>query len=97
MPGYPGDAVPGANPGTVASGAGGEESEPYYPAGDIPGPGAAGPREEIPPASFQGRSQYQDTGYQDTGYQDTGYQDSAYEESGFPDSAPGTYRPGQQP
>ncbi len=88
MPGYPGDAVPGANPGPVAPGAvGGEGSEPYYPAGDIPGSGAAGPDEEISPASFQGRGQYQDTGYQD----------SAYEESGLPDSAPETYRPGQQP
>jgi len=83
MPGYPDDAVLGANPGTVDLGAtGGEGSEPYYPAGGVPGPGAVGPGEEIPSASFQDRGRYQD---------------SAYEESGFPDSGPETYRPGQQP
>jgi hypothetical protein len=67
---------------------------PGYPADAVPGtatatftPSTAGPGEEIPPASFQGRGQYQDSGYQDSGY----------EEGGFPDSAPETYRPGQQP
>ena len=38
MPGYPGDAVPGAGTGTFTPGA-----DPYYPAAGIPGPGAAGP------------------------------------------------------
>jgi hypothetical protein len=64
MPGYPADAVPGASTGAVTLGAAG--AEPYYPAGGVSVPGAVGPGEEIPPASF-------------------------------PDSAPGTYRPGQQP
>src|SRR2546430_15859610 len=50
------------------------------------------PGEEIPPASFQGRGRYQDSGYQDSGYQDSGY-----EQSGFPDSAPAAYRPRHQP
>jgi len=80
MPGYPADAVPGASAGTVTPGAAG--AEPYYPAGGVPGPGAAAPGEEIPPGSFQARGRYQGSGY---------------EESGFPDSTPETYRPGQQP
>jgi hypothetical protein len=80
MPGYPGDAVPGAGPGTDTLGAAG--AEPYYTAAGVPGPGAAGPGEEIPPASFQDRGRYQGSGY---------------EEGGFRDSAPETYRPGQQP
>jgi hypothetical protein len=51
---------------------------PGYPGDAAPG---VGPGEEIPPASFQDRGRYQDSGY---------------EESGFPDSTPETYRPGQQ-
>jgi hypothetical protein len=81
MPGYPSDTIPGsATTGTVMPGSTGDE--PYYPAGGVPGVGAAGPAGETVP----GRA-YQDTGYQDTGYQDTGY----------PDSVPETYRPRQQP
>jgi hypothetical protein len=88
MPGYPADTVPGASTGTVTPGTAG--AEPYYPAGGVPGPGAARPGDEIAPGTFQdrGRGQYQGQG---------GYQDSGYEEGGFPDSAPETYRPGQQP
>jgi hypothetical protein len=74
---YPADAMPGATTSTVTPGA-----EPYYPAGAVPGPGAAGPGEEIPPASFQGSGRYQGSGH---------------EEGGFPDRGPETYRPGQQP
>ena len=77
---YPADAMPGATTGTVTPGAAG--AEPFYPAGGVPGPGAAGPGEEIPPGSFQGRGRYQGSGH---------------EEGGFPDSGPETYRPGQQP
>jgi hypothetical protein len=80
MPGYPADAVPGAGTGAVTLGAAG--AEPYYPAGGVPRPGAAGPGEEIPPGSFQGGGRYQGSGY---------------EESGFPESDTETYRPGQQP
>ena len=76
---YPADAMPGATTGTVTPGAAG--AEPFYPAGGVPGPGAAGPAEEIPPGSFQGRGRYQGSGH---------------EEGGFPDSGPETYRPGQQ-
>jgi hypothetical protein len=47
-----------------------------------PGPGAAGPDDEIAPGRFEGRG---------------GYQEAGNEESGFPDSAPEPYRPGQQP
>jgi hypothetical protein len=60
-----------------------------YPADAVPG---AGPGEEIPPASFQDRGRYQDSGYQDSGFPDGGFPDG-----GFPDSTPETYRPGQQP
>jgi hypothetical protein len=80
MPGYPADAGPGASTGTVTPGSAG--ADPYYPAGGVPGPGAVGTGEEIPPGSFQGDSRYQGSGYED---------------SDFPDSAPETYRPGQQP
>jgi hypothetical protein len=80
MPGYPADAGPGASTGTFTPGSAG--ADPYYPAGGVPGPGAVGTGEEIPPGSFQGGSRYQGGGYED---------------SDFPDSAPETYRPGQQP
>ena len=76
---YPADAMPGATTGTVTPGVPG--AEPYYPAGGVPGPGAAGPGEEIPPGSFQGSGRYQGSGH---------------EEGGFPDSGPETYRLGQQ-
>ena len=80
MPGYPADAEPGVSTGTVTPGSAG--ADPYYPAGGVPGLGAVGTGEEIPPGSFQGGGRYQGSGYED---------------SGFPDSAPETYRPGQQP
>ena len=77
---YSVDVTPGATTGTVTPG--GDRAEPYYPAGGAPGSGAAGPGEEIPPGSFQGRGRYQDSGH---------------EEGGFPDSGPEAYQPGQQP
>jgi hypothetical protein len=80
MPGYPADAGPGASTGTFTPGSAG--ADPYYPAGGVPGPGAVGTGEEIPPGSFQGGSRYQGSGYEDRD---------------LPDSAPETYRPGQQP
>jgi hypothetical protein len=68
MPGYPSDTIPGsATTGTVMPGSTGDE--PYYPAGGVPGAGAAGPASQTVP----GRA------YQDTSYQDTGYPDSAPE------------------
>jgi hypothetical protein len=76
MPAYPADT----GTGTVTPGAAG--AEPYYPAGGVPGPGAAGPDDEIAPGTFQDRGRVQR---------------SPYKEGGFPDSAPETYRPGQQP
>ena len=64
MPGYPGDAMPGASTGTFTPGSAG--ADPYYPAGGVPGPGAVGTGEEIPPGSFQGGGRYQDSGYEDS-------------------------------
>jgi hypothetical protein len=66
MPGYSADAVPGATTGTVTPGATG--TEPYYPAGGVPGPGAAGPAGDIPPGRFQ-----------ETAYDEGGSPDSAPE------------------
>jgi hypothetical protein len=76
IPGYPADA----STGTFTPGSAG--ADPYYPAGGVPGPGAVGTGEEIPPGSFQGGSRYQGSGYEDRD---------------LPESAPETYRPGQQP
>ena len=92
-PGYPADAAPAATTGVVTPGA--TTAEPYYPAGGVPGPGAAGPTEGIAPGHFQDS----DVSYQETAYPDSGsYPDSGtYPDSGYPDSAPETYRPGQQP
>jgi hypothetical protein len=97
MPGYPAAAVPGASTGTVTPGAaGGHGAEPYYPAGGVPGPGAAGPAEEIVPGSFHGRGGNQGMGYgnQGAGYADEG---TGYGESGLPGRAQQTRRPGEQP
>ena len=85
MPGYPGDVGPGAGTGTVNLGTAG--AEPYYPAAGVPGPGAAGPADDIVPGSPRGRG----------GVQGSPYEEGGYEEGDFPDSAPETYRPGQQP
>jgi hypothetical protein len=87
MPGYPADAGPGAGPGMATPGAAGvTRTEPYYPAGGVPGPGAAGLSDEIAPGRFEGRAGSQGSG-----------DEGRYGEGGFPDSAPETYRPGQQP
>jgi hypothetical protein len=94
MPGYPADAGAGADPGMVTPGAAGvTRTEPWapppgrnYPAGGVPGPGAAGLSDEIAPGRFEGRGGSQGSG-----------DEGRYEEGGFPDSAPETYRPGQQP
>jgi len=84
-PGYPADTVPGTATGTVTPGTTG--TEPYYPAGGVPGPGIVGPgvtgtTEEIPPGRFQGSG---------------AYGESDYQEGGYPDSPPEAYRAGQQP
>jgi hypothetical protein len=82
MPGYPSGGVPRATTGTVTpDAAGGEGTEPYYPAGGVPGPGVTGAADETIPGSPHGRG---------------GVQRSPYEEGRFPDSAPQTYRPGPQ-
>ena len=87
MPGYPADAVPGAGPGTVTPGAARVTgTEPYDPAGGVPGSGAVGPDDEIAPGRFQGGGGSQGSG-----------NEGRYEEGGFQDTAPETYRPGQQP
>ena len=81
MPGYPVDAVPALT--RVRSRPRGDRAEPYYPAGGVPGSGAAGPGRGDPAGQLPGHA--------------AGTRTAAIEESGFPDSAPETYRPGQQP
>ena len=96
MPGYPSDTIHGSATGTVTPGT--TADEPYYPAGGVPGPGAAGGADETAPGPAYRDLPGQDPGYQDPGYQDPGYQDPGYQDpGGFSDSSPETYRPGQQP
>jgi hypothetical protein len=83
----PREIPPGAGTGMVTPGAAGVTgTEPYYPAGGVPGSGAAGPADEIAPGRFEDRGGSRGSG-----------DEGRYEEGGFPDSGAQTYRPGQQP